>query len=121
MKALIDSDVLIDYLQGVREAKTEMSRYSQVLYSVVSWMEVMCGAESEEEREAAEALFESMKRIDISLEIARKAVEERRSRKLKLPDAIIVACADHEGCILVTRNIKDFKKDDPRIRIPYSV
>jgi predicted nucleic acid-binding protein len=82
-------------------------------------MEVMCGAESEKEREAANALFKSMKRVELSLEVAEKAVEERRVMGLKLPDAIILASADNEGCILVTRNKKDFDESDPRVRIPY--
>jgi predicted nucleic acid-binding protein len=121
MKAVIDSDVLIDFLQGVPEARAEINRYDPPLYSVVSWMEVMCGADTEEEREAARALFESMKRIDLSLEVAQKAVAERKLLGLKLPDAVILASADCEGCILVTRNTKDFDAADPRVRFPYSV
>ncbi len=35
MKAVIDSDVLIDYLQGVPEAKAEIAKYSQPLYSII--------------------------------------------------------------------------------------
>lgn len=120
MKAVIDSDVLIDFLQGNPNARREIDQYEPPLYSIISWMEVMCGAESEAERKSAEALFRSMKRIDLSQEIARKAVEERKALGLKLPDAVILASADSEGCILVTRNAKDFRKDDPRIRIPYA-
>lgn len=48
MKAVIDSDVLIDYLQGINEAEAEISRYSDPLYSIISWMEIMCGAETDE-------------------------------------------------------------------------
>ena len=121
MKAVIDSDILIDFLQGLNQAKIEIGRYQTPLYSIVSWMEIMCGAETKEERESAEALLHSMKRIDLSLPIAEKAVEERKRLKLKLPDAIILASADVEGCILVTRNTKDFDAKDPRVRIPYSV
>lgn len=121
MKAVIDSDILIDYLQGVPAARAEISRYSQPLYSIISWMEVMCGAVNEDEKSAAEALFKSLERVELSMEIARKAVEERKNLRLKLPAAIILAAADSQGCILVTRNSKDFDKDDPRIRFPYSL
>lgn len=121
MKAVIDSDVLIDYLQGVKEAKVEIDRYTPPLYSVISWMEIMCGAETDEERGFAENLFASMKRVELSKPVAEKAVEERRRQKLKLPDAIILASADAEGCILVTRNTKDFDRNDPRVRFPYSL
>jgi predicted nucleic acid-binding protein len=121
VKALVDSDVLIDYLQGKVQARKELNRYSELCYSVISWMEIMCGAETPKEKSAAEALLGSMQLIDLSKEIAAKAVEERKSLRLKLPDAIILATADHEGCILVTRNTKDFSKDDPRIRFPYAI
>ena len=121
MKALIDSDVLIDYLQGKAPAKKELNRYTELCYSVISWMEIMSGAETPKEKNAAEALLGSMQLLDLSKEIAAKAVEERRSLRLKLPDAIILATADHEGCILVTRNTKDFSKVDPRIRFPYTL
>jgi PIN domain. len=60
-----------------------------------------------------------MRRIDLSVDIARRAVDIRRQLRLKLPDAIVLATADREGCILVTRNAKDFDADDPRVRIPY--
>jgi predicted nucleic acid-binding protein len=121
MKAVIDSDVLIDFLQGQPKARDELDRYSGALYSVISWMEVMCGANSDEERRAADALFQSMDRVDLTHEVARQAVAERKSNGLKLPDAIILASADCQGCILVTRNSNDFDEGDPRIRIPYTL
>jgi predicted nucleic acid-binding protein len=119
MKALIDSVILIDYLQGLAEAKEEINRYSDPFYSIISWMEVMCGAETEEEEASAKLLFKSMHRVELTSRIAQKAVEERKRSGLKLADAVILATADCEGCILVTRNTKDFDPDDPRIRIPY--
>lgn len=119
MKAVIDSDVLIDFLQGVDAAATEIDRYEDPCYSVISWMEVMIGADTDAERFAAETLFDSMRRIELSAEIARRAVDLRRALRLKLPDAIVLATADREGCILVTRNAHDFDPNDPRIRLPY--
>ena len=119
MKAVIDSDVLIDFLQGVDAAAAEIDRYDDACYSIISWMEVMIGAETDQERSAAEALFDSMRRIELSAEIARTAIELRRRLRLKLPDAIVLATADWEGCILVTRNAKDYDLKDPRVRVPY--
>ena len=121
MKAVFDSDVLIDYLQGVDQARREIQRYKSPLYSIISWMEVMCGAVDEPERQAAETLFSSMNGVDISMDIALRAVHERKSLHLKLPDAIVLATANCEGCILVTRNSKDFARSDPRVRILYSI
>jgi predicted nucleic acid-binding protein len=121
VKALFDSDVLIDYLQGIEEAKREIGRYSDPLYSIISWMEIMCGAETDRERRAAELLFASMQQRELTQKIAEVAVKERKRLRLKLPDAVILATADTEGCILVTRNTRDFDRNDPRVRFPYSV
>jgi predicted nucleic acid-binding protein len=119
MKAVIDSDLLIDFLQGLDAAAAEIDRYDDPCYSVISWMEVMIGADTDAERFAAETLFDSLRRIELSAQIAKRAVDLRRTLRLKLPDAIVLATADREGCILVTRNANDFDPHDPRIRIPY--
>ncbi len=82
-------------------------------------MEVMCGAESQSERIAAKMLLDSMRMVPLSAEVAGSAVEAGKRLHLKLPDAVIYATADTEGCILVTRNSKDFDPSDPLVRIPY--
>jgi predicted nucleic acid-binding protein len=119
MKAVLDSDVLIDFLQGDTRAAEEIERYDDLHYSVISWMEVMCGADTDAEKVAVKRLFDSMRAVELSTRVAHLAVEARRKHRLKLPDAVIWATADSEGCILVTRNAKDFDKDHPMIRIPY--
>ena len=48
MRAIIDSYVLIDYLQGLNKAKSELDRYPKREMSIVSWMEIMAGADSPE-------------------------------------------------------------------------
>jgi len=119
MKAVIDSDILIDYLQGNPKSAKEIARYDDLCYSVISWMEVMCGADSDKERSAALDLLSSMRLVALSEEIAQLAVDARKKLRLKLPDAVIWATADSQGCILVTRNTRDFDRQDPRVRIPY--
>ena len=119
MKAVIDSDVLIDYLQGVPAAKRELSLYSDRCISLVSWMEVMCGAETPEEERQSRSFLTQFRVVAIGQEVAEHAVSLRRNHRLKLPDAVIWATAQHEGCILVTRNTKDFSSRTPGIRIPY--
>ena len=121
MKAVLDSDVLIDYLAGLPAARTELLRYRRPLCSIITFMELLAGARTPEERRAAEALLGSLGRVELTEEVARRAVELRQSLRLKLPDAIILASAEVEGCILVTRNTRDFPANDPRVRFPYGV
>jgi len=121
MKALLDSDVLIDYLQGLPAARDELARYRRPLCSIISFIELLAGAHIAAERQAAETLLRSLGRIELTEDVARRAVELRQSLRLKLPDAIVLASAEVEGCILVTRNTRDFPAHDPRVRFPYSV
>ncbi len=121
MKAVIDSDVLIDYLQGIEAARAELARYRRPCYSIISWMELHCGARTEAERGAVDTLLATMTRIDLTETVARIAVALRGQLKLKLPDAIVLASAESEACLLVTRNTKDFPAGDPRVRFPYEV
>ena len=121
MKAVIDSDVLIDYLQGVSSAREELARYDRPACSIISFMELLVGARTPAERQAAEALLASLKRLELNEGVARRAVALRQTLRLKLPDAIVLASAENEGCILVTRNTRDFPANDPRVRFPYVV
>lgn len=119
MRALIDSDVLIDYLQGLERAKIELERYSQPEISIISWMEVMAGAESPQETRACDEFLSSFAIHQLSMEIAAEAVELRKKFRVRPPDAIVWATARIHSCILVTRNSKDFDPAEPGIRIPY--
>lgn len=88
---------------------------------MISLIELHCGARDALESQAVDQLLGSMNRVDLSEEIARRAVELRKALHLKLADAVMLASAEVEGCILVTRNRKDFPADDPRVRFPYSL
>ena len=121
MKAVLDSDILIDYLQGLPAAREELRRYRRPLYSIISFMELLAGAHTPPERQAAESLLASLQRVELTETVARRAVELRQQLRLKLPDAVVLASAEVEGCILVTRNTRDFPAQDPRVRFPYTV
>lgn len=119
MRAVIDSDVLVDYLQGRSEAALELAHYQECCISLVSWMEVMTGASVGPSEEAARRRFlGSFRVLPISAAVAERTVDLRRRHKLKLPDAIIWASAQEESCLLVTRNAKDFPAGDAGIRFP---
>ena len=49
MKALMDTNILIDYLNGINAARDEIDRYETPLISAISWMEVMVGVTEEEQ------------------------------------------------------------------------
>ena len=44
VKALFDTNILIDYLNAVPQARSELQRYTEKAISIITWMEVMAGA-----------------------------------------------------------------------------
>ena len=47
VKALFDTNILVDYLNAVPEARTELQRYTEKAVSIITWMEVMVGADAQ--------------------------------------------------------------------------
>jgi predicted nucleic acid-binding protein len=119
VKAVFDTNILIDYLAGKTGAEKEFDRYRHRLISTITWMEVLAGARDDEEADVIDLFLRDFRVIEVSRSIARAAVEIRREKRIRLPDAIIWASARQESALLVTRNTKDFPKKDPGVRVPY--
>ena len=119
MKALFDTNILIDYLNGIDASKVELGRHQERLISIVTWMEVLAGTRGAEDEDIVEMFLRDFRLVELTRRVAREAVEIRRSRRMRLPDALIWATARNESALLVTRNTKDFPKDDPGVRVPY--
>lgn len=119
MNALFDTNVLIDYLKGVADARAEIERYRGRLISIVTWMELLIGAHDDAEADVIEMFLRDFRTVEITRRIAREAIQIRKDRRVRLPDAIIWASARSESALLVTRNSKDFPQTEPGVRIPY--
>jgi hypothetical protein len=120
VKPLFDTNILVDYLNAVPEARTELQRYTEKAVSIITWMEVMAGANPDLEA-ATRNFLSGFDLVDVDERIAERAVNLRRNHRIKLPDAIIWATAQVHAMLLVTRNIRDFPADDPGIRAPYKL
>lgn len=118
MKALFDTNILIDYLNGIEAAKQEIDRFPDAAISTITWIEVMVGAKPEEVA-ATRQFLRRFQQIPVSPEVSEKAVIIRQQTRIRLPDAIIRASAETENALLVSRNTKDFPKDEPWVRVPY--
>ncbi len=118
--ALFDTNILIDHLNGVAQAKAELERYESASISIITWMEVMVGAPADLHGPTLNFL-ERFSIVALDEPIAALAVILRRQHRIKLPDAVIWASAQNTGRLLVTRNIKDFPSDNPGVREPYSL
>jgi predicted nucleic acid-binding protein len=120
VKALFDTNILIDYLNAIPEAREELNRYTERAISIVTWMEVMVGAEGRLEA-PTRSFLDGFETIGLDARIAERAVSLRREHRIKLPDAVTWASAQVNGMLLVTRNTKDFPAGDPGVRAPYVI
>ena len=119
MIGCFDSDVLIDYFDGIATASEELSHYDRVLISRITWMEVLVGAPTDTLRQIREDFLRQFAVIELDEAVAREAIMLRQEYKLKLPDAIIRASARLNNALLIKRNARDFDRGEPGIRIPY--
>ena len=120
VKALFDTNILIDFLNGVAEARREMDLYQDKAISIITWMEVMVGA-TPQVYSATRSFLEGFEVVGLDGPIADQAVALRQQYRIKPPDAIIWASAQETGSLLVTRNSKDFPSANPSVRIPYDL
>jgi len=119
MRALFDTNILIDYLNGVEAAKDEIAKFSTRYISIISWMEVMVGIRDPHHSLTVRQFLHRFSMISIDFEISELAVKIRQQNTIRLPDAIIWASAEKTDSLLVTRNSKDFPSELPFVRIPY--
>ncbi len=117
---LFDTCILIDYLRGVAPARAECERHADRAISIITWMEVLAGADAASEDDIRSFLL-NFHPLPLVQGVAERAVAIRRSRRIKLPDAIIQATSESDGRLLVTRNARDFPAGTAGVRIPYTL
>jgi predicted nucleic acid-binding protein len=115
-----DTNILIDWLNREPQAKAEISRYRRHRVSRVVWTEVLAG-EPLEQRERIQQIIAPFEVVEIDARIAAAAADIRYRMRMKLMDAYILATAQVNGAILITRNTKDFPAEMPGIRVPYTL
>ena len=115
-----DTNILIDWLFDRPQAIGELARYRRHRISRIVWTELLAG-EPVETRRDVQALLHPFEVVDIDQRIAQAAADIRHRTRMKLLDAFILATAQANGAILVTRNTKDFPATMPGIRVPYTL
>jgi predicted nucleic acid-binding protein len=118
---LFDTNILIDHLNGIAKATKEIRRSGQAAISVITWIEVMTGAATAEEETLLKSFLANFESLPLTDAVAERAALNRREKRLKMPDAIILATAELAGRELVTRNVKDFPAGMRGVRVPYKV
>lgn len=118
-RVLIDSNIVIDVLAGRDQALQELRKHPDRAISIITWIEVAAGLGGDE-AELRDVLAANFGVVALTTEIAEEASFLRRTTRLKLPDAVILATAHVEKRVLLTRNTRDFSAGR-FIHIPYSL
>jgi len=120
VKALFDTNILIDYLNGIAQSRAELALYADKAISVITWMEIQVGTTSIDQA-AVDHFLLGFTVLPIDTPVSVKAVALRKSTKIKLPDAIIWATAQVHQRLLISRNSKDFPSSMQGVRVPYVI
>ena len=120
MRAVFDSVIIIDLLNGRPEAAAHVKLYEPVI-STVTYAEVLAGSIKRSTYAEVLGFLKTMEIVAFDTTIAELAAQIRAEKGIKLPDAIIYSTAKALGLVLVTRNTKDFDKSDVNMRIPYQI
>ena len=115
-----DSNIVIDWLNRIPQAKAEISRYPRHRISRIVWTEILAG-EALENRETIRDLIAPFEVVELDARISAAAADIRHRSRMKLMDAFVLASAQVNGAILITRNTKDFPAAMPGIRVPYTL
>lgn len=121
MKVLFDYGILVDYLNGVEDARTEIEGVDSAsrFISVLTWIQVLESVD-DAHKEAVEGFLSSFTLLPVDTAVAEAATSIRAERQARLPDALLEATAQVGDALLVTRNTAAFTPA-VHIRVPYTL
>lgn len=119
-KAILDTNVIIFASQQKVDLEKLLSGYDEVYTSIISFMEVY-GYEfsAQAEKDLIDEMFKNLGIVEADISIAEQVILYRKNpiRKIKLPDAIILATAKNIGADLFTNDWDDFQGIDETVII----
>ena len=120
---VVDTDIMIDLLRGVPEAKNLflMIERGDLIgyYSIISEVELFSSESSgrPEIEMKINNLLQIMTLLSLDSDVAKIAGSFRRAKRLGIPDAIIIASAlKNKIRYILTRNTKHFENVDEHIK-----
>lgn len=117
-KGLLDSNVIIDASKGIVSIQDIVYEYDYLYTSIISYIETLgYNYTDSEEKEIVTQILNSIEIVDINKEIADIAIDYRKIKKIKLPDALVLATASYLKANLLTSDISDFQNIDESVNI----
>jgi predicted nucleic acid-binding protein len=123
MSVLVDTNILIDLLNGHPQARNYLRSLGQITISAITQYEVLAGCTEPRggQLKTAEMLLSACTVIPVSADISSRAAQYQRKQKAKrkMADFLIEATAQENGLQLATRNPQDFKH--AKTILPYTL
>ncbi len=119
-KAVLDSNTIIYASKQTIDVEKLLVAYDEFYVSVITYMEVYAYEfENADEKTLIDELFASLEIFEINRHIADQAIVYRKNKikKIKLPDAIILAATKYLNADLLTEDYDDFQTVDPSIQV----
>lgn len=118
--AALDSNIIIFASQQKFDIEALLSRYDKFYVSIVTYMKVYAYEfDSETEKMLIDELFANLEIVEINKQIADQAIiyRKNKTKKIKLPDAVILATAKYANADLITDDWDDFQSIDFSISV----
>jgi len=120
MKYLLDSNIIIYYLNGDKDIYNFVEKHKAIsVISLITYYEVLNYDFSKEEEQIVRDFLDGFEVLSVSRNIINKALENRKTKKIKMADNFILATAQIFGLDIVTRNIEDFSSFTDRLLNPF--
>jgi predicted nucleic acid-binding protein len=117
-KGLLDSNIIIYASKGSVSTDDLIRNYDFLYTSIISYVETLgYPFPNEEEKQTILQILRQVEMVDLDKTIADIAVVYRQNKKIKLPDALVLATAKHLEADLITSDVSDFKNVDKSVRI----
>ncbi len=115
---VVDSNIIIYLSKNQISFDDVFSKHDFFYLSIITYIEVLgFNFRSNDEKTVVTKFLSNFEILNVTQVLAERVIEIRKVRKIKLPDAIILATAQATGSDLMTKNIADFNNIDPQIHL----
>jgi predicted nucleic acid-binding protein len=116
--AVLDSNILIYLSKGQLDFGVITANYDNLYLSVVTYMEVLgFNFSNPLEQVLMRNLIKLFNLVHTDMRIADRVVDYRKIKKIKIPDAIILATAHQLNADIITVNEQDFVGVDENVEV----
>lgn len=119
-RAVLDSNVIIFASKQTIDITRILSNYDELYVSVITYMEVYSYDFGDvREKILIDQLFDLLIVMEINRSIADQSIVYRKNKvkKIKLPDAIVLATAQFLNATLITDDWDDFRGIDENVQV----